>query len=164
MSSYTLCAAIEDTRFKGAKRLCWFAFGDCGGVTGLASVMKWANCDADKAERLLDWFCRNGHAYRSDGLYVAHELLALDQADRGYTAPNARPSRKPISRSTRDKVFARDGEVCAYCGTTDGPFHLDHVLPLSRGGCNSDHNLTVACAPCNISKRNRTPEEWGGRK
>ena len=33
-------------------------------------------------------------------------------------------------------------------------------LPWSRGGDNSLANLTVACASCNRSKSDRTPEEW----
>jgi 5-methylcytosine-specific restriction endonuclease McrA len=62
----------------------------------------------------------------------------------------------------RDQVLARDGSVCAYChGETTSP-HIDHVIPLSRGGSSELTNLVVACPRCNISKGDRTPEEWGG--
>ena len=62
----------------------------------------------------------------------------------------------------RDEVIARDGEMCAYCGSTSGPFHVDHIVPLILGGDNDLSNLCVACAPCNFGKSGRTPEqmEW----
>lgn len=55
----------------------------------------------------------------------------------------------------------RDGETCRYCGSKDGPFHIDHVMPWSRGGSNDAGNLVVACSTCNIEKSDRTPEEMG---
>lgn len=41
--------------------------------------------------------------------------------------------------------------------------HLDHRIPLSRGGTNDDSNLVLACAPCNLSKHSKMPWEWIGR-
>jgi len=63
----------------------------------------------------------------------------------------------------RGAVIHRDGEVCAYCGDTDGPHHIDHVVPLSRGGQSTLDNLVVACYACNASKRDKLVEEWAGR-
>lgn len=60
----------------------------------------------------------------------------------------------------REAVILRDGEICAYCSTTNGPFDVDHIHPKSRGGSNAADNLTVACFSCNRSKGARTPEEW----
>lgn len=68
--------------------------------------------------------------------------------------------RPKISKRKRQRVFDRDGERCVYCGDTSGPFHLDHVQPLSRGGANSLDNLAVSCARCNMSKGSMTLEEW----
>ena len=55
-------------------------------------------------------------------------------------------------------VFDRDGEKCTYCGDESGPFHLDHVVPLSRGGGNIYGNLVVACAKCNVAKGDKLLE------
>lgn len=49
---------------------------------------------------------------------------------------------------------------CAYCGTADGPFELDHVVPRSRGGPDSPKNLVRACFGCNRGKRDKLPSEW----
>ena len=68
--------------------------------------------------------------------------------------------RRFIDAFTRQSVFERDGNACQYCGDTCGPFHLDHVIPWSRGGQDEPENLVVACVKCNLSKGDRTPEEW----
>lgn len=41
-----------------------------------------------------------------------------------------------------------------------GKDHLEHKIPLSRGGSNLYENLAVACQRCNCSKRSKTPEEF----
>jgi hypothetical protein len=51
-------------------------------------------------------------------------------------------------------------DVCAYCGTIEAPFHLDHVVPRSRGGPDSPKNLVKACAKCNGAKTDKLPSEW----
>jgi 5-methylcytosine-specific restriction endonuclease McrA len=61
------------------------------------------------------------------------------------------------------KLFARDRQVCAYCGHR---FPLDdltreHIVPTSRGGCDTWMNCITACRPCNGHKGNRMPEEAG---
>lgn len=58
-----------------------------------------------------------------------------------------------------DKVFERDGRVCATCGATDD-LQIDHVLPLSRGGSNGLRNLQVLCGTCN--RRKGGSLEWRG--
>lgn len=69
--------------------------------------------------------------------------------------------RPSIPSEIRDLVFRRDGKVCRYCGATGCVFHLDHILPWSRGGDHSAANLAVACADCNRRKSDKTPEEMG---
>ena len=56
--------------------------------------------------------------------------------------------------SARDRIFARDGYRCVYCGIVfpAEQLSLDHVQPRMRGGDNSDGNLVTACQPCNTRK------------
>ena len=70
--------------------------------------------------------------------------------------------RVPYHRRTalsRRAVMARDGHRCQYCGATADS--IDHVVPRSRGGTHEWENVTAACRPCNLRKRDRTPEEAG---
>ena len=38
--------------------------------------------------------------------------------------------------------------------------HLEHKIPLSRGGTNIYENLAVACQKCNCMKHNKTEDEF----
>lgn len=60
----------------------------------------------------------------------------------------------------REAVFARDGYCCVYCGAGGAGLHCDHVTPRIQGGADTFENLATSCAPCNLSKGGRTPEEW----
>lgn len=45
--------------------------------------------------------------------------------------------------------------LCAYCGGSLEAYHVDHIVPLSRGGGNGADNICLACPTCNMSKGNR---------
>ena len=47
---------------------------------------------------------------------------------------------------------------CVYCGSPAE--HLDHVIPIARGGKHSIGNLAPACAFCNMSKGAKLVSEW----
>lgn len=49
---------------------------------------------------------------------------------------------------------------CFYCTGTEGPWHEDHVVPISRGGTSLPRNLVLACMRCNLEKADRLPSEW----
>lgn len=59
---------------------------------------------------------------------------------------------------TRFNVFLRDAFQCQYCGSPDD-LTFDHVVPRSRGGRTTWENIVTACAPCNLAKGGRTPNE-----
>jgi 5-methylcytosine-specific restriction endonuclease McrA len=60
---------------------------------------------------------------------------------------------------SRRALFARDGWRCVYCGDRNTRLTLDHVVPRSRGGNSVWENVVTSCAPCNLRKGNRLPEE-----
>ena len=64
-------------------------------------------------------------------------------------------------RFNRRNVFARDANVCQYCGKSfpTSELSLDHVVPRSRGGVTSWENIVCACVACNVRKGGRTPQE-----
>lgn len=62
----------------------------------------------------------------------------------------------------REWILERDEWECQYCfaDLRECTPHLDHVFPKSRGGWDDAANVVAACAPCNLKKHDRTPEEW----
>ena len=61
----------------------------------------------------------------------------------------------------REYLLEKWGRACVYCGATDVPLEIEHIVPKSRGGSNRISNLTLACHDCNQEKGNRTAEEYG---
>ena len=61
----------------------------------------------------------------------------------------------------RKVVFARDGGICMKCGqrVSEKNFHVDHIVPLARGGDEWDlNNLELSCPGCNIAKAAKLEE------
>jgi 5-methylcytosine-specific restriction endonuclease McrA len=70
----------------------------------------------------------------------------------------ARLAGAPHEPYNRTDIFAAYGNTCAYC---DAPAeHIDHVVPISKGGADAAHNLLPACAPCNLSKSDKSLADW----
>lgn len=67
-----------------------------------------------------------------------------------HLAP-ARQGRKPIPAWLRSKVYERDGHTCVYCGSTES-LTLDHIVPWSDGGPDTEANLQTLCRRCNARK------------
>lgn len=62
---------------------------------------------------------------------------------------------------TNAKLFARDRQVCAYCGEHfhDDLLTREHIRPLGQRGTDHWMNVVTACRACNHRKGNRTPEQ-----
>ena len=55
--------------------------------------------------------------------------------------------------------FAEFDHHCAYCGAA-GDLHIEHVVPISKGGPHAIGNIIPACKDCNFSKTNHDAESW----
>ena len=64
---------------------------------------------------------------------------------------------------TNSLLFARDSQICLYCGNRFPVRELsrDHVLPTSKGGRDVWTNCVTACRRCNNRKGNLSPEQAG---
>ncbi len=60
----------------------------------------------------------------------------------------------------REYLLEKWNRTCAYCGKTDVPLEIEHIVPRSKGGSNSVNNLTIACHSCNQSKGNSPVEQF----
>lgn len=62
---------------------------------------------------------------------------------------------------TKHRLFARDRQICGYCGNhfSESELTVEHITPVSRGGRHEWTNVVTACRSCNTRKGNRRPEE-----
>lgn len=66
----------------------------------------------------------------------------------------------------RNLIWERDGGRCHICGKRCAPdaWHLDHLIPLSRGGAHTPENVAVSHPTCNVRRHNTGPAQlrmWG---
>ena len=61
----------------------------------------------------------------------------------------------------REYLLEKWGRKCAYCGKTNVPLEMEHIIPKSRQGSNRVDNITLACEPCNKKKGSQTAAEFG---
>ena len=68
---------------------------------------------------------------------------------------------KQTVKFNRRNIFARDHNLCQYCGKKypTAELSLDHVVPRSQGGLNTWENIVCACVSCNVRKGGRTPKQ-----
>jgi 5-methylcytosine-specific restriction endonuclease McrA len=58
-------------------------------------------------------------------------------------------------------LYATQGGRCYYCSVEiESGYHIDHMIPLSRGGRNDVSNICLACPECNLKKYTKTAEEF----
>ena len=61
-----------------------------------------------------------------------------------------------------EAIRKAQGNRCYLCGKSlKHGYHVDHFIPLSKGGTNDAGNLRLACPKCNQSKHAKHPFELG---
>ena len=66
-----------------------------------------------------------------------------------------------ISPGIIDKLYLLQQGKCACCGYKLGQnYHLDHIVPISKGGSNTDDNVQLLRDVCNMSKSAKDPIEY----
>ncbi len=88
-----------------------------------------------------------------------HTLLAaIQKLSRGLASPNPKLGggaifNRGISPVLRAKVIAKSGNACGICRQPlSGEVHIDHIVPVARGGLTELGNLQATHADCNLSK------------
>lgn len=71
---------------------------------------------------------------------------------------NCKQQRKLMTSKLRKKIAERDNYTCQICGKymPDGVgLHIDHIVPVVKGGKTVESNLQVLCSKCNGRKGGR---------
>lgn len=62
--------------------------------------------------------------------------------------------RASIPESVKRKVWRRDEGKCVNCGSRE-KLEFDHIIPVSKGGSNTERNIELLCEKCNRKKSNK---------
>ena len=90
-------------------------------------------------------------AFRAENPHLGWEAHYLSRVRR-LSLPQV------LESFTKPDVIERYGDSCFYCG---GDFeHLDHYVPVSKGGPHTLDNVRPSCTSCNARKWSFDPSEW----
>ena len=98
--------------------------------------------------------------------YAAQDRLRHLERFQGYDQKrhvqraSSEALRRAAKRSTeteyidRSVIYKRDGGICQICldPVSEEEFHMDHRVPLARGGSHTYDNVQVAHGSCNCKK------------
>lgn len=104
----------------------------------IARAKRWVEDNPEKARAYkAEWKRRNPDAVR--------DARARRRALEVHAA---------AGRVDRREIFERDGGRCHLCGSLCDPgrFHIDHIVPISRGGVHAPSNVAVAHPLCNMRR------------
>lgn len=76
--------------------------------------------------------------------------------EKGMSIKYSKIKRQNMPSWVKPTLMARERNSCANCGVNftelQGKPHIDHIVPLSKGGCNDIVNLQLLCSACNQEK------------
>lgn len=107
-----------------------------------------------------------GNISEKSEVYLTSEELFIwyEQWKNGKKySTNAKIERKIMNNDIRYNVFKRDNFTCRICGASksDGvKLHVDHIVPVSKGGKTVMNNLQTLCERCNMGKSNKVEEDF----
>jgi hypothetical protein len=79
-----------------------------------------------------------------------------------YLQKDVLEPRKKITKKLREDLIKEAEFQCFYCKNKydKSNLHIDHIIPISKGGLSNLENLVVACKKCNILKGIKSADEF----
>ena len=78
---------------------------------------------------------------------------------RNYKSRKKRATGYHTGEDVKSIIKAQDG-LCFWCFLKIDKIHIDHYIPLKKGGSNDPSNLVASCAKCNQSKGAKMPWDF----
>lgn len=128
-----------------------------------AASRAWSRANPEKKKELhVKWLMSHPEANRDRAIkwYRDHPERAKAQWHKRRVLKDSYEGKHHTAADIKSLLRTQEG-LCAYCGITLDSYHVDHVVPLSRGGGNGADNIALACPFCNLSKRDKLLHvEW----
>lgn len=106
--------------------------------------------------RIHKWYLKN-----QDSIKARVSLYKKEHPEQYQMYNNRRAASKKtdiVDIFTHQDIINKYGNKCFYCpGSFD---HIDHYMPLSKGGMHTLENVRPSCVECNLTKSNKLPEEF----
>jgi hypothetical protein len=130
-----------------------------------AHSVKWCRTHPEKKrDNNLKW--RREHPESRENHRIRSAKWKREHPDKVRTITAKRRARKRNApgRFTVDditRIYKEQRGLCAYCRVPlKNKYHVEHRVPLARGGSNWPKNICLSCGPCNNRKHTKTVEEF----
>lgn len=108
---------------------------------------KWQTSNRDRAKEIT----RNWKSSNHDSVLLHNQNRRAKRAQNGGS----------LSIGLRQRLLKLQRGKCACCGLPLGDdYHLDHIMPLALGGTNTDDNIQLLRATCNLQKKSKHPIDF----
>lgn len=132
---------------------------------GFYSRLGFANIDESvlAVEYKFSYTSGGGMAKRTFTVSMTEEtIVELIKSLEGKLTVSAftREQRALMTNKLREFIKNRDGFTCCNCGNSilkepNLLLEIDHIIPVSKGGCTVESNLQTLCWKCNRAKSNK---------
>jgi len=111
---------------------------------------KWAKENAGKVKEIhRNWRKKNPERHRAHGKNTRYKRRTQSK-------------NSDITTDFLIELKKKVANTCPYCGLYTEMLHLDHIIPLSRGGTHTKDNVMYCCPTCNLTKHTKTLKEFNG--
>lgn len=94
-------------------------------------------------------------SYSFEDMFACFESISRSHLDKTVYSGLTAVERGEVSDSLRYDILRRDNFTCVLCGVSakqGARLHVDHIIPISKGGKSVPGNLRTLCERCNIGK------------
>jgi len=99
-------------------------------------------------ERSTQWALDNPHHAQAS----VHQTTVKKKYPEIYKETNIK------TKELKTWLEQKRNTPCPYCG--EPATHIDHIIPLSKGGTHTWDNIEIICKTCNFAKNDKTKEEF----
>lgn len=122
--------------------------------------------------RCREWNAKNAEAKRAtNARYREKNKDKINESRRAKRAQNPnleriktakrRAAKGELPKNIVDVLLIKQKWMCVCCGQSlKTGYHLDHIIPISRGGTNTEDNVQLLLPKCNLEKYNLTYQEF----
>lgn len=127
-----------------------------------ASALKWYYKNIEYSRETYE---KNKEQIKARRRARSSENLEIRRAENQRRRARKRNAEGHFTAKDVTMILAAQGGACPGCMSSIAlSYHVDHIVPLSRGGSNWPSNIQLLCEPCNLRKGARTMDEWRASK
>ena len=111
-------------------------------------------------------FVAQTFAYSYQELLQRYNMLKEINFECTLSDYHSKNQRRLMTKELREQIMIRDNYTCRICGKympDEVGLHIDHIIPVAKGGKTVPSNLQVLCSKCNGRKSDKTDSPNEGR-